>query len=325
MIAFESYSAASVTLQHRVECWDQVCGKYTPMETIPADVRNFAPSMIRGSLGSLRLTEVNLSPAVVRHSSAHVARMREACFYVHLQVEGSSVHRQDGREAQLHRGDFTVLNTARPYQMVFDTPNKALVLAIPDLLMRRQLACPESIVGLRMNHDDNLVRMFFEFVQGIWRECGPGIDSVAPALSQALLHLFSSTYARVAAANAPRSTAHEDRRSRLLGYIEEHLSDSELSPTTIAGAFKTSPRSLHMIFSGGPETLSRYILRRRLEECATVLKNPMQRARTISDIAFDSGFSSCTHFGKVFREHFGMTPTEYRRVESSLLKEGDRR
>jgi AraC family transcriptional regulator, positive regulator of tynA and feaB len=318
MMGLEKYSTAGVTLQHRVEYWNQVCGKYTPMETTPVDVRTFAPSLTRGALGHLRFTEANWSPAIVRHSSAHVARTREACFYVHLQLEGNSIHKQDGREAQLSRGDFTILDNTRPYQLTFETPNKVLVLAIPESLMRRQLACPESIVGMRMCYDENLVKVFFDFVQGVWRECGAGVDTVAPALSQALLHLLSSTYARVAEAYEPKSATYEDRRSRLLSYIEEHLGDSELSPATIAATFRTSPRSLHMIFSRGPETLSRYILRRRLEECAVILKNPLQQARSISDIAFDNGFSSCTHFGKVFREQFGTTPTEYRRINMTV-------
>jgi AraC family transcriptional regulator, positive regulator of tynA and feaB len=314
----ERFSTLGVNLQHRVDYWNQICGKYTPMETTPVDVRTFAPSLTRGAVGSLRFTEASWSPAIVRHSSAHVARTREACFYVHLQLEGSSIHKQDGREAHLNRGDFTILDNTRPYQMTFETTNKVLVMAIPESLMRRQLACPESIVGVRMSYDENLVRVFFDFAQGVWRECGQGIDTVAPALSQALMHLLSSTYARVAEAYEPKSATYEDRRSRLLSYIEEHLCDSELSPATIAAAFRTSPRSLHMIFSRGSETLARYILRRRLEECASILKNPLQQARSISDIAFDNGFSSCTHFGKVFREQFGTTPTEYRRANMSI-------
>ncbi len=38
----------------------------------------------------------------------------------------------------------------------------------------------------------------------------------------------------------------------------------------------------------------------------------MQRGRTVAAIAFDHGFNSPTHFGRVFRRKFGLTPREYR-------------
>jgi AraC-like DNA-binding protein len=38
-----------------------------------------------------------------------------------------------------------------------------------------------------------------------------------------------------------------------------------------------------------------------------------QRGRTVTAIAFDHGFNSPTHFGRVFRARYGMTPREYRR------------
>ena len=56
-----------------------------------------------------------------------------------------------------------------------------------------------------------------------------------------------------------------------------------------------------------------FIVRRRLDECARALVCGAQRGRTITAIAFDYGFNSPTHFGRVFRAKFGLTPREYRR------------
>jgi AraC-like DNA-binding protein len=131
-------------------------------------------------------------------------------------------------------------------------------------------------------------------------------------LSAALLQMIGGAYIRLSAATPQGPVALESRRFQILGYIENHLRDSNLTPAAIAAQFKSSARSLHLLFAHGPETLSRYILRRRLEESARALTNPAQRARTISDVAFDHGFSSSAHFCKVFREHFDATPTQYR-------------
>jgi AraC family transcriptional regulator, positive regulator of tynA and feaB len=113
--------------------------------------------------------------------------------------------------------------------------------------------------------------------------------------------------------SAEDGSAHmEAMRLRIVHYIERHLSDCDLSPQSIAVMLKISPRYVHTIFTRGDETVSRYILRRRLEESARVLCATSHRACSVSTIAFDHGFASCTNFGKVFREHYGVTPTEYR-------------
>jgi AraC-like DNA-binding protein len=38
----------------------------------------------------------------------------------------------------------------------------------------------------------------------------------------------------------------------------------------------------------------------------------MQSARSITHIAFEHGFNSLPHFSRVFRNHFGITPSELR-------------
>ena len=81
----------------------------------------------------------------------------------------------------------------------------------------------------------------------------------------------------------------------------------------VAEACKMTPRYLHHLFSSESETVARYILRRRLEECSRALTLPSQRGRTVTSIAFDYGFNSPTHFGRVFRARYGITPREYRR------------
>jgi AraC-like DNA-binding protein len=53
-----------------------------------------------------------------------------------------------------------------------------------------------------------------------------------------------------------------------LNYIHAHLHDPELTPTRIAEACRITTRYLHLVFSDQEETVARYILRRRLEECA---------------------------------------------------------
>ncbi|MGH8149517.1 MAG: helix-turn-helix domain-containing protein [Steroidobacteraceae bacterium] len=274
-------------------------------------------------MGDLPLCEVHCSPAIVEHSSAHVARMHQPLFLLCLQIHGESVYRQAGREAHLRPGDFTLIATECPYEMVFPVPDRVLVIALSEERLRPHLACPQGVVASRMSYSENQHRMLSDLARGIWQEClapranGSNLEWTGASLSSALLHLIGGAYASPADGSLPAAPALEKRRLSVLQHIERHFRDSTLTPDLIAAHFRMSLRSLHALFSNQPETLCRYILRRRLEESARVLASTRHRGHTVSDIAFDNGFSSGAHFCRVFRDHFRVTPSEYRQERSA--------
>jgi AraC family transcriptional regulator, positive regulator of tynA and feaB len=321
MPGLESFSTASLPVHRRLEYWNDLNGNApSPTVTDATQLSNFCPSLSRTSVDYLWLGVVCSSPAVVHHAHEHVARTREALFFLHIQLQGSSRHQQDGRVAELQMGDFTLLDSTRPYQMTFDAANEVLVLGIADAMLRRHLACPERLAAIRMSGQESLNSLLSDFALGLWRRSeGLELGSAGDNLANALLSLTAAAYAGVED-TAPVGSAHlEALRLSIIHHIEKHLCDCDLSPNSIAAMLKRSARYVHAIFTRGDETVSRYILRRRLEECARVLASRPHRARSVSAIAFDYGFSSCTNFGKVFREHYGVTPTEYRQEHCSKL------
>lgn len=57
------------------------------------------------------------------------------------------------------------------------------------------------------------------------------------------------------------------------------------------------------------EKLSDYIMKRKIEEGKSVLMNT---DRPAVDVALYLGFSSQSHFSRVFKKYAGLTPNEYR-------------
>ena len=67
---------------------------------------------------------------------------------------------------------------------------------------------------------------------------------------------------------------------------------------------------------------ARYVTRVRVEKAKNLLLNPNYR---VSEIAFEVGFQSLTHFNRTFKTIAGQSPTEYRRHLFSNLKQGNER
>jgi len=60
-------------------------------------------------------------------------------------------------------------------------------------------------------------------------------------------------------------------------------------------------------------TFTEYLSRVRVEKAKNLLLNPHLR---ISEIAYDVGFQSLTHFNRVFRQVVGQSPSDYRESKS---------
>ncbi len=75
-----------------------------------------------------------------------------------------------------------------------------------------------------------------------------------------------------------------------------------------------------MIFSDSGMTVSDYIWRARLQNCRQELEEAQGR-KTITDVAFSWGFSSSSHFSRVFRKYFGIVPSSILKAQHAALSE----
>jgi AraC-like DNA-binding protein len=100
-------------------------------------------------------------------------------------------------------------------------------------------------------------------------------------------------------------------------FVEANIADSQLSVEKMAGQMNMSRTSLHRkiksITGFPPSELIRSI---RLRRAARLIAS---RADSATQIAQSVGFEDYSHFSKVFKKHFGMSPTEYQnRAESHV-------
>jgi AraC family transcriptional activator of tynA and feaB len=314
MPQLETFSTTEQPQHRRLEYWNDLTGSaFTPLVTDPVDRRAFAGRLTRTQIGDIRLSEARSDPAMVRHSRQHVARAREALFMLCLQFDGVSFTRQQGRESVLRYGDFHLLDSLRPYEVNFQEANRMLVLSIPQQELARRMANPEGLVGIPLSGKTGVSALLSQLLCNFWQQRRSGDDRfLSPHFSEAILDLIASAYAGMSQ-NVSSTTVACARREQIRSYIESHLPDPALTPGRVAEAVHLSARRLHQLFEADGETVGSYILRRRLEECARAISDAAQRGRTVTEIAFLHGFNNASHFGRVFRERYGSTPTDYRR------------
>jgi AraC-like DNA-binding protein len=308
-----TFSTDGMAGGRRIEFWNEVvCNTFTPL-TVNAPSEEFQGRMRHLELADIRLAVADSTAAIVTHSRAQVSRCQDAYFMLHLQLSGHSFNQQTGREVTLSPGSLTLFDSTRPYSLAFSHPTSILVARIPRSLMREYVTCPEALTLIPLSASSPTVELAARFMRDLWRKSAAvSSQPAARHLNQGLMNLIAAAYASTGGAKVEGSPHAAVVRIRLLEHIEANLRNPDLTPATIARMGHVSTRYLHLLFKQQGESVRRYVQRRRLEECARILRDRSRDSKSVTDIACEQGFNSTSQFCRAFREHYGVTPTDYR-------------
>jgi AraC-like DNA-binding protein len=315
----ETYSTEPLRCKAKIEYWnDVICDVFTDMETDPFDLNWFDGKVSCDKLGDLSFSKVTSLPATVNHSNKHVARSTQHRFFLHLQSQGELALQQNGAQTKLNEGDFAICDSSYPYELSYEEPCETIVLGIPAPALKTRIPQPEQLSCVFMSGESGLSNTASVMLKSLWKQMETGIPvEYGPKIAENLLDMIATAYSLTQGTSTSKSATTGARLIQIKRFIESNLHDPELTPRMIAAAFNISPRYLHMLFSHGEESVSHYILRRRLEECARHMTDVFWRGKTITEIAFHKGFNNSTHFARVFKEQFGVSPREYRNLHIS--------
>lgn len=103
----------------------------------------------------------------------------------------------------------------------------------------------------------------------------------------------------------------DDLLGKIMNYMSNNYSTSNITLENIAGTFGYSPQYISTLFRKKLNmTFSEYLLSLKLSKAKFLLHNCDDK---VIDIAFECGFSNDHTFIKVFKKHFGVTPLQYRK------------
>lgn len=308
----ETLSTAGIPRHRQMEYWNKIACRNISQETVvPVSRSDFWGCMRSGQLGRIRIVEVSSDPARVTCSGARSDGSRAPEYLLHVQLEGESNISQGGRQATLYPGDSTLCNASLPRNVYFPYRTSMLIFCIPSDLLRRRIALPEIVALGNLSAANESTAVAINCLRNIWHGCTHIGPKLVPRFADILVDLVGAALAPQPELSAAKSSVLPRTRIEMLNFIESRLTDSTLTARVVASRFGISVRHAYSVF-GPKESVTKYILRRRLEESARILTDPAYRCRSVGRIADDHGFSSLSQFCTVFRRHYGVPPGEYR-------------
>lgn len=308
------FSTAGLKPREQFDYWcELVCDEFVLLDCQRQGRGQFNGEIRSDKLDKIQLSEVISDPQHVVRSKRQISKSHESEFLLSLQLSSVGKVSQDGREAILHPGDFAIYDSTRPYALDFQSPFQQLVLQIPHSILCQHLHAAEDYTAIAISSQAGtglLASQFLTSVAGQTRALG----SVKNQIEDNIFNLLS------VALGSSRDLKQIDSRSavriaqlqRIKRFIETNLHNERLSPKMIAKAFQISTRYLHKLFETEEISLSRHILKRRLDMCMLCLQDKRYRGHSIEQIAFSWGFNSAPHFSKAFKDCTGLSPRSYR-------------
>ena len=302
-------------LTDRVEAVrEAIATTIVPVEiTWPNQTTRVAAHGVIGDLGQLTVCSIRSSARVVERTERLAQDSLEPSIFLGLQVTGSSVVVQGGREAVLTPGALVVYDSTAPYTLIdaagvsqefFRVPHSAL--ALPSDMIRQACAVSLSpghpVTALTANFLKGLAANADLFTAPNTQAVGlPAIELIRAVLTT---HLQADKHSR----EPLQATLH----LRILQYVRDHLSDPDLGAEQIAAAHYISVRHLYKMLADHDISLANWIRDHRLEACRNELARESPRPIQVAAVARRWGFSDMSSFSRSFRTEYGLSPREWR-------------
>lgn len=307
------YSTHGLSPSAKVTYWNDVVSDiFAPAETRPVNISQFDAEVRCCQTGRLRMANAISKAATVSRSKVHTAKVEEHRYFLHVQLAGQFLVRQEGHEALIEQGDMVLSDSTLPHSLSYDDSCSTLVLVVAEDVLKQHLPAPEEMIGVKLSGEKGLSQTTSLMLRNVWEHVEKLPPELGSRIADSILDVFATACTEAKGALVADAAIVSTRRIQIKRYIEANLRDPELSVRSVAAAFGISPRYLHILFANESETVSSYILRRRLKECGKQLADAMWQRRTITEIAFGWGFNNATHFARVFRNHYGTSPRDYR-------------
>ena len=292
-----------------------VASSFVPLRVSREYAGRFSARMVSADADDVVFTEVVARPHLVERTPETIADGGSGYYKVSLLLSGSSILVQDGREVVMRPGDLSVYDTSRPYSLLFGEEFRNLIMMFPKDRVDLPIPFTEQLTAVSLGREHSgLAPVVTAFLSQFPAQLANLDGRVRAKLAHTSLDLMGTLFSSILDADPAQRDPHQLLLQKITAYIESHLGDTALSPSTIAAAHYISTRHLHSLFREADTTVSTWIRERRLERCRADLLDPVLQDRTVSTIAARWGFTDAAHFSRVFKAAFNASPSELRRA-----------
>lgn len=218
---------------------------------------------------------------------------------------GSEVVGIGGNTYRLTAGDVVLWDCQAPTLFSVPTRLRKSALLIPVSVLAHMSLIPRGGGGLEFFNDAPTAPLLRQLLTHLGDHPQP-LSTAYRRTRNALLELALGTIESVRDTESTSLAC--ALRISVSRWIDDHIFDPDLRPTTIAAAHAVSVRTLHRAFESEPQTVAEVVSMRKLERARDLLSE----GRSVTAVSAVLNFANPSHFSRVFAAQFRITPSQYK-------------
>lgn len=282
---------------------DNICGQFRVQTCNPA--QRVSGAIAHRDIGGMDMAIVSLDAECVIRDRKMIRRDPGEHMFLIFQYQGHSEITQGAQRSTLAAGEFFLADATVPSMFTYGGQrSRQLSLHIPrtEAIARFGPSC----TGGRAIATDPVRTMALQTVLASMLNDASGADAMAEALLNILgAALLSSDRGEV--------DAGLQLYRRAVGCLARHAFDPGYGLDALTAELGASRRQIQRVFTAHGDTISRRLTTIRLTAARARLNARGPGAGDgIAAIAHDCGFRDLSHFYRVFRNQFGVSPGKFR-------------
>lgn len=301
-----SYTTADVEPERRFEYWvDAVCSQCIPAASKPLTDVSFDARLSVTTVGAVQISKMIAPMHWWSRDAIHLRRSPDDDLWIGYMSDGQALVSQHDRQARVGKGDLVLYDAARPFEFTLETQGIYLVRLPRNSLVQR-CSDAERLTAHLINNSQPAAAPLRSMI-----ECAVTTDfekmrpGAAAQFGCTLIDLVAVALEFQMGAVEP--VGEHGLYRRVVAYIHRNLDDPDLCLDNMAAAHRVSSRTITRAFARRGQTAMGMVWQLRIEASRSALIEG--RARSVTEAAFDHGFSDTSHFSRVFHKAFGYTPS----------------
>ena len=300
----DRFSTDAVAPADRVAYWREViCALYVELSAEPTDAEVFEGTIRARQWSDVTISRVVAGGQAVAHPESDA---RDECL-VSMQIAGTGIVSQAGRDVVLGPGDFSMYDASRPYELHFDGDFEQVVLQFPRRLLLDRNIDVERAVAVRNARGAGLTDVVTSLVGAVESQPDQLPAEVRLQLGIQIVDCVASALSLQGFGQVSTETKQSARRRQVVDFLVTNSADTTLTVEQVAASLGCSMRTLQKLFAGGPSVQAQ-LRKLRLQRASVALTNPMLAHWSIARVGAENGFSDPAAFARAFRREFDTSP-----------------
>jgi len=229
---------------------------------------------------------------------------------------GSASVAQFGKEEIIGVGSACVLTSTDPSTSTLHSRGSFITLALSRAVIAAVVPHFSSALGRPVPASNAALRLLGRYLEIVQASGDLAMPAIVGKISTHITDLAALALgASGDRADAARQrSANEVRLSAIRSDIMLALRRHDLSTEMIAASHGISPRHLRRLFERDGTSFAAFVLAQRLAKALRMLMDRRYDRLSITEIAYEAGFSDLSYFNRTFRRVHGATPSDVRKA-----------